>query len=432
MGKTRDTGFLNNCLLTDSSNNVGIGGAANASFKLQVTGATNLTGALTGTTGSFSGAVQGDFLVVGNTAATSGGLRLGTQVAIRARNVANSANIPLIESTATDAVAIASGGANVGIGTSSPLAKLQVSGTQTLPSLTSNTGIFTVNSTSTVQLNIGGNDSAPFPIWLQTRDTSGGTNSYPLLLNPLGGNVGIGTSSPGSKLDVFTGTGATFRVVFAGTNILNIGNYSSADGFRELNVAGSELAFFTGTAGAGSTTEKMRITSGGSVGIGGSTLSDFKLYIKSSTSDSNSYVITAFNSSESGMFYVRSNGQVYLPAYSNGTLSISTGGLITSSSDKNLKIDDGGIENALNKVLQLNPRYFYWKKESEIEDNNRQLGFYAQDVHDSLGQEVANNNGNGKWGIYDRGILAHLVKAIQEQQAQIEELTQKVNALENK
>jgi len=34
MGKTQILGSLVNTILTDSSNNVGIGGAANASFKL--------------------------------------------------------------------------------------------------------------------------------------------------------------------------------------------------------------------------------------------------------------------------------------------------------------------------------------------------------------------------------------------------------------
>ena len=68
-----------------------------------------LTGALNGTSAVFSSSVQGDFLVVGTTAATSGGLRLGTQVAIRARNVANTANIPLIESTASDGVSVSNG-----------------------------------------------------------------------------------------------------------------------------------------------------------------------------------------------------------------------------------------------------------------------------------------------------------------------------------
>ena len=57
MGKPQSTGNLVNALAQDSSNNIGIGGAANASFKLQVTGATNLTGALTGTSGTFSAGV---------------------------------------------------------------------------------------------------------------------------------------------------------------------------------------------------------------------------------------------------------------------------------------------------------------------------------------------------------------------------------------
>lgn len=48
--------ILSNPIKVDSSYNVGIGGAASGSFKLQVTGTTNLTGALTGTSGTFSGA----------------------------------------------------------------------------------------------------------------------------------------------------------------------------------------------------------------------------------------------------------------------------------------------------------------------------------------------------------------------------------------
>jgi hypothetical protein len=55
MGKTFSTGLLTNGIWQDSSNNIGIGAAANASYKLQVTGTTNLTGALTGTSAEFSG-----------------------------------------------------------------------------------------------------------------------------------------------------------------------------------------------------------------------------------------------------------------------------------------------------------------------------------------------------------------------------------------
>ena len=55
MGKTFSTGLLTNGVFQDSSNNIGIGGAANASYKFQVTGATNLTAALTGTSATMNG-----------------------------------------------------------------------------------------------------------------------------------------------------------------------------------------------------------------------------------------------------------------------------------------------------------------------------------------------------------------------------------------
>ena len=85
------------------------------------------------------------------------------------------------------------------------------------------------------------------------------------------GNVGIGTASPSSRFDVNTGTGANFRAAFAATNQVEIGNYSAASGYRELLIAGSPLTLYTGTAGAGSVSERVRIDSSGNVGIGTST-----------------------------------------------------------------------------------------------------------------------------------------------------------------
>lgn len=54
MGKTLNTGNLTNAIAQDSSNNIGIGGSASGSYKFQVTGTTNLTDALTGTSATFS------------------------------------------------------------------------------------------------------------------------------------------------------------------------------------------------------------------------------------------------------------------------------------------------------------------------------------------------------------------------------------------
>jgi hypothetical protein len=67
MGKTQILGSLVNTILTDSSNNVGIGGAANASFKLQVTGATNLTGALSASTATFESSGSGNTFLINHT-----------------------------------------------------------------------------------------------------------------------------------------------------------------------------------------------------------------------------------------------------------------------------------------------------------------------------------------------------------------------------
>jgi len=106
--------------------------------------------------------------------------------------------------------------------------------------------------------------------------------------------------------------------------------------------------------------------------------------------------------------------------YNFGTLGtgsvVATANVLSATSDMNLKIADGFIENALDKVLKILPRYFYWKGETGMPTNLRQLGFFAQEINECLGEEVANapKNNNEKWGIYDRGMIAMLVKAIQE------------------
>jgi hypothetical protein len=114
-------------------------------------------------------------------------------------------------------------------------------------------------------------------------------------------------------------------------------------------------------------------------------------------------------------------GTFSLDQYTNGTLSV-TSGVVLSSSDKCMKIDDGGIDIALPKIMCLNPRYFYWKPETCLNSCDRQLGFYAQDVSQALGTEVANQSHNCSWGIYDRGIIAMLTKGMQEQQCTINAL----------
>jgi len=119
---------------------------------------------------------------------------------------------------------------------------------------------------------------------------------------------------------------------------------------------------------------------------------------------------------------LNASGSVTFSSLGTGTVS-ATSGLLSTTSDMTLKIEDGYIDNALEKVLKLTPRYFHWKEESGLPVGIRQLGFYAQEVNLALGEETANTprTENDKWGIYDRGIVAFLTKAIQELKAEFDE-----------
>ena len=115
--------------------------------------------------------------------------------------------------TATAMTILASG--NVGIGTATPLAALHVkkSGGGALPASggTTPTGsaIFgTVNDSQ--KLYMGVDPASPYSAWLQVASEANLALTYPLLLNPNGGNVGIGTTAPASALDVTSAPLTTF------------------------------------------------------------------------------------------------------------------------------------------------------------------------------------------------------------------------------
>ena len=261
-----------------------------------------------------------------------------------------------------------------------------------------------------------------------------------------GGNVGINCiPDTNSKLDV---NGQAFVAHLAIYN--NNGTPSLGTSPMLYSPASATLAISTGN------TERMRINSSGNVSIGGFDPTDTLgagriLDIGSSTgggvifrdttnpttqyggisyngdSDnglriwSNGFV--GINLSGSRVFTVASGGIVTISTIGTGTVT-ATSGVLSATSDMNLKISDGYIDTALDKILKLTPRYFYWKEETGLPTDLRQLGFYAQEVNEALGEEAANTpkKENDKWGIYDRAIIAMLTKAIQEQQAQIEEL----------
>ena len=94
--------------------------------------------------------------------------------------------------------------AALGIGVASSVSALNVVGNVAggVPSLSADTGsIATFTSPTTVQVQIGALGGSPYTAWIQSK-VDGQNASYGLALQPAGGNVGIGNTSPSYKLDV--------------------------------------------------------------------------------------------------------------------------------------------------------------------------------------------------------------------------------------
>jgi len=101
-------------------------------------------------------------------------------------------------------------GGNVGIGTAGPGARMEIKhNTVAAPetSGSSRTGAVTrfFSKTSYYALDIGEYGTNPYSYWLQASDPADLSTNVPIVFNPNGGNVGIGTASPGYKLEVTGG-----------------------------------------------------------------------------------------------------------------------------------------------------------------------------------------------------------------------------------
>jgi hypothetical protein len=261
-----------------------------------------------------------------------------------------------------------------------------------------------------------------------------------------GGNVGIGTVAPVALLNIYGSTHIQLQNATTGA--------ASSDGTR-IQLSGNDLQIINretaDTILYTSDTERARITSAGNVGIGTNSPDWlFKIEKNTASGGGGQYPAMVINNTNAAGYMAYyffsgatnkgglefSNGTNELLISSVGTVKISTlgtgavtatSGVLSTTSDMNLKIEDGYIDTALDKILKLKPRYFYWKEESGLPTDLRQLGFYAQEVNEVLGEEVANTpkTENDKWGIYDRGIIAMLTKAIQELKAEIDQLKNK-------
>ena len=97
---------------------------------------------------------------------------------------------------------------NVGIGTTSPFSKLEVVDTNRAPSLTFDANAaFSISTNASDQLAFGQDTAGPYSYWMQVRTSANA--ALPLSLNPLGGDVGIGTTTPQKTLHIEGASGAS-------------------------------------------------------------------------------------------------------------------------------------------------------------------------------------------------------------------------------
>lgn len=106
-------------------------------------------------------------------------------------------------------------------------------------------------------------------------------------------------------------------------------------------------------------------------------------------------------------------GTVKIPSYADGTLSVASG-VIVSSSDERMKKDFRNYERGLEAIDKIQPKCFKWK--DPIYGDLEHCAFVAQDVEKGL-PEAVTQGPEGMLGLDQATIIAGLVNAVKELKA---------------
>lgn len=374
--------------------NVGIG-TTNPLRKLQLEGAAAYIGM--GLSNTNAGGRWWELLASDSSGGVNGGLTFYDRTATAHRMVISSTG-------------------NVGVGTATPGAMLDVNGNAHIrgSSLTigaNNAVNAVINSDDEMYFNIdSSNDSSGQNFYFATNRA--GISGGKLLMRIEGetGNVGIGTTAPTRNLEVSANNASRLRLSTANAPTvyyLDIeSNYDAANTINLYGTNGINLIKYIF-----SNNSLSLMPASGNVGIG--------------------------TTSPSGRLHV--NGAVYFQGLSAGssgyylcqdsaTNQVTRGGSC-SLSDIRLKRDVAPLPNALSAISTLRGVSFNWKDPGRASTDGPQIGLIAQDVEKVYPQAVLNNEDGTKGLNYD-ALMGPMVEAIKELKAANDQLQRRVRTLE--
>ena len=211
----------------------------------------------------------------------------------------------------------------------------------------------------------------------ETRLVAGGSSPLPMTFYTVGsermrldtsGNVGIGTSSPSTKLTVSTGVAGNLAYFTDGINSDFYIKTASSITTIGPNAGSTNFAFQS------SGTERMRIDSSGNLLVGKTALpsaSVFGFAVNSATSNF-PYLMNSINTTGSGTHF-----EFYNPNGKVGSITTSASAtLYNVSSDQRLKENIQDAESASTLIDSLQVRKFDWK----TDNTHQRYGFIAQEL----------------------------------------------------
>jgi len=348
---------------------------------------------------------------------------------------------------------------------------------------------FSVNNGDAYKFSLGlnsavgnqGSYNSDFVIRRTTR--LGVTDNVDLMIDGTSGNVGIGTTSPGAKLDVNGSLAIANTGQINLTRTLNTNNlwYGMRYDNNEVQIytyyaSDRSITFNTVSGGTGITSQLMKIEAGGNVGIG--TTSPDQIFVVNQTTTGRYVFKGEYNGTNLGGLFVdgSENAELFLKADGNVTkVKIDTAGdsyfnggnvgIGTDSPPDKLYVDAGtaakyagqfvyggtdGTKGCLKlrtvastgpsfidffyDGFNLKPKTFNYKNVPDVEVQ----GFLAHELQEVIPQAVhgekdeTHPDGNPKYQLVDHShMIPLLTAAIKELKAENDSLKARIETLEN-